>query len=155
MSQLWSKSKGRTCYATNCEDGKCPERFYFLKQGCPVDGVSYNATHTPGRFAIKQFRFLNKNTKLVYLHCHLDVCNKKNPQCKPAECQTKREKRDVQNVDQPGCKMLVTFKPIRVIPTCDEPDTCAQLCNVVGDNVVCSCNVGYKLDTDGKSCVQL
>ncbi|XP_078493063.1 pancreatic secretory granule membrane major glycoprotein GP2 [Ciona intestinalis] len=146
---------GRTCYASACKDaGKCPQRYYFLNQGCPVDGVSHITTDSSGRFVIQSFRFVNEYEQ-VYLHCHLDVCNKKNPQCKPAECQMKREKRDVQTVDQPGCKMLVTFKPIRVIPTSQHPDTCAQLCDVVGENVVCSCNEGYKLDDDGKSCVQL
>nr|XP_018671660.1 alpha-tectorin-like [Ciona intestinalis] len=148
--------KGNTCYASACKDGgKCPEQYLFLNQGCPVDGVSYNATNTRGRFGIKSFEFLYGRNGLTYLHCEWTVCNKKYHPCKSSECETKREKREVQTVDQPGCEMLVTFKPIRVIPTCDKPDTCGQLCNVVGDNVVCSCNEGYKLDDDGKSCVQL
>ena len=50
------------------------------------------------------------------------------------------------------CNLL--YNSISDINECDHNNGgCAQLCNDTDGSFTCSCNPGYSLDVDGKSCI--
>ncbi|XP_024143358.1 uromodulin [Oryzias melastigma] len=77
-----------SCWATSGNSSSSTPRYDLIRDGCAnaQDGtvsVMGNGEGTSNSFSFNMFEFSGKEPSEVYLHCHLQLCVKKNTNCVP------------------------------------------------------------------------
>ncbi|CAH3144668.1 unnamed protein product [Porites lobata] len=91
------------CYSTPSKNRNHNDRYYLIKDGCPVDkttAVVKSIKASMARFTTEAFKFIADHP-FVFVHCEIRICDARNSNSRCAQgCITEiRERRDVRNDD--------------------------------------------------------